>query len=144
MLLTLHLQCVPLKATRLTIDWWLASKALKGQKACGNMRAFTCNNYQARKTFCSRSGYDWGRRQLYRWFHLRPVTRRLSTIVHRVCSKFRSTCAELQLTISLSSDLDGSEDDPTSGGDPTQEQTRTPLASAWKEGEDAQTCWKKI
>ena len=35
MLMTWHLQCVPLKATRLTIDWWLASKALllKGRKS---------------------------------------------------------------------------------------------------------------
>jgi len=72
----------------------------------------------------SRSGYDWGRRQFYRWFHLRPLTRRLSSLMHRIC------------------DLDGSEDDPAGWGDPAQKQTRTSNASDGKKGEYAQTCCK--
>ena len=43
---------------------------------------------------------------------------------------------------SLSSDLDGSEDDPASRGDPAQEQARTSNASNGKKGEDAQICRK--
>jgi len=59
-----------------------------------------------------------GRRQLYRGFHLCLVTRRLSALMHRVC------------------DLDGSEDDPASRGDPAQDQTRTSDASNGKKGNE--------